>query len=81
MQTCITAKQMQNTCNEEQSTASWDALLAGLTFRVHALLWLAPRAPLDVARRAAIRQRWEGVAPRVRRARAPSPRAEAESAL
>jgi hypothetical protein len=47
-------------CNEkkriqEQSTARWDALLAGLTFRVHAL---PRRAPLAVARRDIVRQRF-----------------------
>ena len=68
----------ENRCIQEQSTARWDAFLAGLTCCVHVLL---RRAPLAIVRRAAVRQRWEGVAPRVRRARAPSPRAEAKSAL
>ena len=66
----------ENRYIQEQSTALWDALLAGLTCRVHALLQFAP---LAVAHRAAVRQRWEGIAPRVSRARAPSPHAEAES--
>ncbi len=60
----------ENRCIHEQSTALWDALLAGLTCRVHALL---QRAPFAVARRAAVRQIWGGVAPRVRCKRAPSP--------
>jgi hypothetical protein len=67
----------ENRCIHEQSTARWDALLAGLTCRVHTLLRLAP---LAVALRAAVRQLCEGVAPGVRCARAPSPRAHARSA-
>jgi hypothetical protein len=66
----------ENRCIQEQSTAGFDALLAGLTCRARALL---RRVPLAVARRAAVRQCCEGVVPRVRRAQAPSPRADARS--